>query len=56
MGELRAVDEPRGDARCSFCGKKADEVEVLIQNLGAFICDECVEMCTEIVARHREQG
>ncbi|MCD8300052.1 MAG: ATP-dependent Clp protease ATP-binding subunit ClpX, partial [Clostridiales bacterium] len=36
--------------RCSFCGKTQDQVEKLISGPnGAFICDECIEVCNEIL-------
>ena len=36
--------------RCSFCGKTEDQVRKLIAGPeGAFICDECIEICTEII-------
>ncbi len=36
--------------RCSFCGKTEDQVHKLIAGPdGAFICDECVEICSEII-------
>lgn len=35
--------------RCSFCGKTQDEVEKLIAGPGVCICDECIELCMEIV-------
>jgi len=36
--------------RCSFCGKRQDEVRRLIagQN-GVFICDQCIALCNEIM-------
>jgi ATP-dependent Clp protease ATP-binding subunit ClpX len=34
---------------CSFCGKSRFEVELLIKGNDAFICDECVNVCVEIV-------
>lgn len=34
-------------ARCSFCGKREDEVRTLFAGPGVFICDECVEMSRE---------
>jgi len=34
---------------CSFCGKSQDEVHKLIAGTSVFICDECVEMCNEII-------
>ena len=41
-------NEPR--IRCSFCGKTEDQVRKLIAGPnGAFICDECVEICAEII-------
>ncbi len=35
---------------CSFCGKSQDQVKKLIAGPGVYICDECVELCNEIVA------
>ena len=35
--------------RCSFCGKHKDEVKKLIAGVDVYICDNCVELCTEIV-------
>lgn len=35
--------------RCSFCGKSQDEVDKLIAGPGVCICDECIELCMEIV-------
>ncbi len=38
------------DIRCSFCGKTQDQVKKLIAGPeGVFICDECIEVCMEIV-------
>ncbi len=38
------------DIRCSFCGKSQDQVRKLIAGPeGVFICDECIEVCMEIV-------
>jgi hypothetical protein len=34
---------------CSFCGKSQHEVHKLIAGPGVFICDECTDLCTEIV-------
>lgn len=35
--------------KCSFCGKNQDEVRKLIQGPGVYICDECIELCSEII-------
>lgn len=40
---------------CSFCGKASKELNVLIAGKEAFICDECVEVCNEILAKHRAE-
>jgi ATP-dependent Clp protease ATP-binding subunit ClpX len=40
--------------RCSFCGKADEQVGVIVDGPGGVrICDECVDYCTEVVARHR---
>jgi ATP-dependent protease Clp ATPase subunit len=37
--------------RCSFCGKSQEEVRTLVSGPGVFICDECVELAQEIIAK-----
>ena len=37
------------DVRCSFCGKRRGEVKKLIAGPNVYICNECVELCREIV-------
>jgi ATP-dependent protease Clp ATPase subunit len=39
-----------GILRCSFCNKSQNEVQKLISGPAVFICDECVEVCNDIVA------
>ena len=41
--------------RCSFCNKSQDEVRKLIAGPGVYICDECVELCCEILAEELNQ-
>jgi hypothetical protein len=36
--------------RCSFCSKAANDVRKLIAGPTVFICDECVELCVDIIA------
>lgn len=44
-------NENKGEVlHCSFCGKSQDEVKKLIAGRGVFICDECIEVCINIVA------
>jgi hypothetical protein len=40
----------RGTRLCSFCGKQQDQVQRLIAGPGVFICDECIQLCNEILA------
>jgi len=47
----RAFSE--GDLRCSFCGKAAADVRKLLAGPAVFICDECVSVCVEILARDK---
>ena len=37
------------DLVCSFCGKSQDEVKKLIAGPSVYICDECIELCNEII-------
>jgi ATP-dependent Clp protease ATP-binding subunit ClpX len=46
---LARYDEPKDHIRCSFCGRTQDQVSMLIQGPGAYICDECVENCRSII-------
>ncbi len=39
-----------GDLHCSFCGKGQDEVRKLIAGPNVYICDECIELCNDIIA------
>ena len=35
--------------KCSFCGKEQDQVKKLVAGSGVYICNECIELCSEIV-------
>ncbi|RMF69664.1 MAG: ATP-dependent Clp protease ATP-binding subunit ClpX [Alphaproteobacteria bacterium] len=41
---------------CSFCGKSQHEVRKLIAGPTVFICDECVELCTDIIREESKSG
>jgi len=43
-------DDTNMTVRCSFCGKSQDQVRRIIAGPGVFICDECIELCQEIVS------
>jgi ATP-dependent Clp protease ATP-binding subunit ClpX len=46
--------------KCSFCGKSQKQVKKLIAGPGVYICDECIDLCNEIIeeefAEHSEVG
>ncbi len=44
-----------GTLCCSFCGKSQKEVKKLIAGPGVYICDECIELCNDIIAEERER-
>jgi len=39
--------------KCSFCGKKQDEVHTIIAGPGVYICNECIEVCNNIILNRR---
>jgi ATP-dependent Clp protease ATP-binding subunit ClpX len=41
---------------CSFCGKTQHEVKQLIAGPTVFICDECVDLCADIIAEKRSKS
>lgn len=43
------------EIRCSFCGRMQDEVKRIIAGPGAYICNECVEICADLIADEAEQ-
>ncbi len=45
----RSSDSGQDPLRCSFCGKSQRQVRKLIAGPGVYICDECVDLCTDIV-------
>lgn len=42
-------NDEKGQLKCSFCGKDQESVRKLVAGPGVYICDECIELCTEIV-------
>jgi len=42
-------NEEKGQLKCSFCGKPQEQVRKLVAGPGVYICDECIELCTEII-------
>ena len=48
-------DKKEKEVCCSFCGKTQDQVMQLIAGPGIFICDECVEVCHELIYGPQEE-
>jgi ATP-dependent Clp protease ATP-binding subunit ClpX len=46
---LFKFNDEKGNLKCSFCGKSQEQVRKLVAGPGVYICDECIELCTEIV-------
>lgn len=44
-----------GALRCSFCGKGQKEVKKLIAGPGVYICDECIELCNDIIDEEKDR-
>src|SRR5713226_2423677 len=45
--------EGSGTLKCSFCGKSQNDVRKLIVGPTVYICDECIELCNDIIAEER---
>jgi ATP-dependent Clp protease ATP-binding subunit ClpX len=41
--------EDKNQVKCSFCGKAQDQVRRVVAGPGVYICDECIELCQEII-------
>lgn len=48
----KVVPKERGDdeAKCSFCGKHPNQVQYVVATESTLICDECLDLCAEIIA------
>ena len=49
-----ATSNEQGQLKCSFCGKPQDQVRKLIAGHGVYICDECINLCSEIIEEEFE--
>ncbi len=47
--------ENQKQLKCSFCGKSQDQVKRLVAGPGVYICDECIELCQEIIEEEFEE-
>ncbi len=48
-------EKTHGTLCCSFCGKSQKEVKKLIAGPGVYICDECIDLCNDIIQEERER-
>lgn len=46
---FKFTGDDKGQLKCSFCGKFQDQVKRLVAGPGVYICDECIELCNEII-------
>jgi len=53
--EVQRKGQGGRDLRCSFCGKSQREVRKLIAGPSVYICDECVELCNDIITEEYER-
>ncbi|HDI6919973.1 TPA: ATP-dependent Clp protease ATP-binding subunit ClpX [Staphylococcus aureus] len=49
-------NEDEENLKCSFCGKDQDQVKKLVTGSGVYICNECIELCSEIVEEELAQN
>lgn len=45
----------QGSLSCSFCGKSQKEVKKLIAGPGVYICDECIDLCNDIISEEKDR-
>ena len=50
-----AKNEDKKQLKCSFCGKNQEQVKRLIAGPGVYICDECIDLCSEIIIDEFEE-
>jgi ATP-dependent Clp protease ATP-binding subunit ClpX len=48
-------EERRRHTRCSFCGKGQDQVRKLVAGPGVYICDQCIDLCQEVLEEDTRQ-
>ncbi|MGM0419684.1 MAG: ATP-dependent Clp protease ATP-binding subunit ClpX [Bacillota bacterium] len=41
--------DEKGQLKCSFCGKSQEQVKKLVAGPGVYICDECIDLCNDII-------
>jgi ATP-dependent Clp protease ATP-binding subunit ClpX len=52
---MSVQSKDNGSLRCSFCGKGQKEVKKLIAGPGVYICDECIDLCNDIIDEEKDK-
>jgi ATP-dependent Clp protease ATP-binding subunit ClpX len=52
---MMAKYDEKKQLKCSFCGKTQEQVKRLVAGPGVYICDECIELCSEIIEEEFEE-
>ena len=50
------IGEANDLLKCSFCGKTQKQVKILVAGPGVYICDECIELCNEIIVEELSEA
>lgn len=57
---MQLMDMPSGTTEhplyCSFCGRRHDQVLVLVAGPSVFICDECIDLCAAVAADKKAEA
>ena len=48
--------DDKKQVKCSFCGKTQDQVNRIVAGPGVYICNECIELCSEIIEEEFEDA
>ena len=53
---MTRIGETSDLLKCSFCGKTQKQVKKLIAGPGVYICDECIDLCNEIIVEELSEN
>src|SRR6266487_3003733 len=56
LGQMAKFGDGGDLLKCSFCGKSQKQVKKLIAGPGVYICDECIDLCNEIIEEEMSQS
>lgn len=52
---MAKFNDDKNQLKCSFCGKTQEQVKKLVAGPGVYICDECIELCNEIIEEELQE-